>query len=242
MEKVIKPNNKVKNTIISIICIVVISLSLTATAIFAFQHFYYSPFWVSGQSMYPTLNKEAKYADGTLVGEMHTAFFSEGEYDIDYGFMVTTKGAIKRIKRFDIIIFEVTKDSEIYNIKRVIALPGETFYIKSSNDETNGDLYILNETTKEYELTTQPIDKEIIASGTYPLLYQTPTKLADDEYFVMGDNRIGNNSYDSRERGPIKKEIVYGVAKALNGKATLGYNKKGKFTAVKVKRYWPRFF
>lgn len=244
MRRLIRTNNRKRDIVISVICIVVIALSLSVTSVFLFQHFYYSPFWVSGQSMYPTFNKDAKYKDGTLIGEKRTHSFEEGESDVDYGFMVKGKRAINKIKRFDIIVFEAGNngDEVTYNIKRVIALPGETFYITSSSDDTNGDLYVLNDSTKEFELTVQPLEKELVTIGRYPSTYAEPTKLGDDEYFVMGDNRKNDNSYDSRITGPIKKDIIYGVAKALNGKATLGYDKKGKFTVVKVKKYWPRYF
>lgn len=232
--------NKKRDLIISICCIVVIAISLSLTGIFLFQHFHYDPFWVSGQSMYPTLNKDAKYADGTLVGEKHTRPFEEGEHDVDYGFMVTSKKAINKIKRFDIVVFEAGGNLVSYNIKRIIALPGETFYITSTSDETNGSLYIKN--GDDFNLVNQPLASEFISVGAYPETYTTPHTLGENEYFVMGDNRKGDNSYDSRLSGPISKDLILGVAKGLNGKATLGYNKKGTYTAIKVKHHWPRFF
>ena len=232
--------NKRRDLIISISCILVIAISLSLTGIFLFQSLYYDPFWVSGQSMYPTLNKEAKYTDGTLVGERHSPIFEEGEYDVDYGFMATSKKAINKIKRFDIVVFEAGNELVSYNIKRIIALPGETFYIVSSSDATNGSLYIKN--GDSFDLVNQPLSSELVSAGLYPSTYTTPTTLGENEYFVMGDNRIRDNSYDSRLSGPVKKESILGVAKGLNGKATLGTNKKGTYTAVKVKHYWPRFF
>ena len=232
--------NKKRDLIISIICIVVISISLSLTGLFLFQHFHYDPFWVSGQSMYPTLNKDAKYADGTLVGEKHSRPFEEGEYDVDYGFMVTSKKAINKIKRFDIVVFEAGANLVSYNIKRVIALPGETFYITSEAGDNNGSLYV--QSGDSYNYIEQPISKDLVSVGLYPVEYTTPHTLGSNEYFVMGDNRKGDNSYDSRLSGPIKKELILGVAKGLNGKATLGYNKDGVYTVTKVKHFWPRFF
>lgn len=37
-------------------------------------------------------------------------------------------------------------------------------------------------------------------------------KLANDEYFVLGDNREPNASSDSREWGPLKKDYIIGRA------------------------------
>ena len=242
MKTLIKTNNKVRDIIISIVCIFVIVVSLGVSGVFLYQHLAYDQFWVSGQSMYPTLNKEAKYADGTLVGKRRIRGFQDGEYDVDFGFMTKSKKAVEKISRFNIVVFEAGENLLSYNIKRIIALPGETFYITSSKDEHNGDLYILDKSTNEFVYTAQPLESEYITCGSYPETYTTPYTLKDDEYFVMGDNREGNNSYDSRATGPISKERITGVAVALDGKATLGHNKKGEFTSVKVKRYWPRFF
>lgn len=235
-----KVPNKKRDLIISICCIVVIAMSLSLTGLFLFQHFHYDPFWVSGQSMYPTLNKDAKYADGSLVGEKHIRPFEEGEYDVDYGFMVTSEKAINKIKRFDIVVFEAGGSLVSYNIKRIIALPGETFYITSTSDETNGSLYV--QKGDNFDLVNQPLSSELVSVGTYPEEYTTPHTLGENEYFVLGDNRKGDNSYDSRNTGPIQKDLILGVAKGLNGKCTLGYNKKGTYTAIKVKHHWPRYF
>lgn len=232
-----------KDVAIVVSCSLVIAISLSVSGILLFQHFNYTPFWVSGQSMYPTLNSEAKYADGTLIGERRTKTFEDGETGVSYGFMETSKKAKSKIKRFDIIVFEADAQLEQYNIKRVIALPGETFYIKNTgiSEGDNGDLYIKN-ASGEFEYIDQPISTELIHGGTYYATNAEPTTLGSDEYFVMGDNRIRDNSYDSRLSGPVKEDTILGVAKGLNGYATLGHDKKGEYTVIKVKHFWPRFY
>lgn len=99
-------------------------------------------------------------------------------------------------KRFDLIVFEEEKSSTGYFIKRIIGLPGETVFIdKDSNIYINGeiipDIYGFDD-----------IKNRGLASGTITL--------ADNEYFVLGDNR--NNSEDSRFKdiGNIKREAIFG--------------------------------
>lgn len=106
---------------------------------------------------------------------------------------------IKDPERFDIIVFPY-QGSDVFYIKRIIGLPGETVRI-----DTNGNIYI-NE-----ELLIEDYGKEIIQPDKLGIASSSIT-LASDEYFVLGDNR--NNSKDSRwsDVGNIKKEEIIGKA------------------------------
>lgn len=101
-------------------------------------------------------------------------------------------------ERFDIIIFPYQYADKTYFIKRIIGLPGETVRI---DDE--GNIYINGTLLKEnygYERME------------YAGLAAEEIQLADDEYFVLGDNR--NVSEDSRypDVGCIKREDIIGRA------------------------------
>lgn len=98
--------------------------------------------------------------------------------------------------RFDIIVFYPfgkEEDPDDYYVKRVIGLPGETIQIKGA------DIYINGEILKE-NYGKDPISDSGIA--------KQPIKLADDEFFVLGDNR--EVSSDSREFGPVKRKNISG--------------------------------
>ncbi len=102
------------------------------------------------------------------------------------------------LKRFDIIVFyPYGRDHEDYYVKRIIGLPGETVQI------IDGKIYINGEVLEE-------------SYGKEPILDPgravQPITLADDEYFVLGDNR--NISKDSRypNVGNVKKENIGGKA------------------------------
>ena len=99
-------------------------------------------------------------------------------------------------QRFDIVVFPVRDD--VFYIKRIIGLPGETVRI----DKESGLVFINDIQLPEdygFEIIKQFGDVfEVI--------------LSDDEYFVMGDNR--NDSEDSRSSmiGNIPRDMLTGKA------------------------------
>lgn len=102
------------------------------------------------------------------------------------------------LDRFDIIVFyPYGRENEEYYVKRIIGLPGETIQIKDSKIYINGEVL-------EEHYGKDPIDD--------PGRAAEPITLADDEYFVMGDNR--SISFDSRSEavGNVKKENIGGRA------------------------------
>lgn len=98
-------------------------------------------------------------------------------------------------ERFDVIVFP--NGEGVNYIKRIIGLPGETVRIADGYIYINGEL--LNENYGN-ELIEEP---GIASSGI---------TLAEDEYFVLGDNR--NASVDSRrtEVGNIHRTDIQGKA------------------------------
>lgn len=101
-------------------------------------------------------------------------------------------------KRYDIIVFPYQYEEKKYYIKRIIGLPGETVSI-----DDLGNIYI------DGEVVEESYGREVILD---PGIAREPIELADDEYFVLGDNR--NNSSDSRVAavGNIKRKDIIGKA------------------------------
>ena len=93
------------------------------------------------------------------------------------------------IDRFDIVVVELEEEKE-HLIKRVIGLPGETVEISDNEIYING------------EVLEDPYGYGI----TYNI---DPVVLGEDEYFVLGDNRL--ISLDSRAFGTIHRTEITGT-------------------------------
>ncbi len=98
--------------------------------------------------------------------------------------------------RGDVVVFQKPGNSDF--VKRVIALPGENIRIE------DGVYYVNGERLKEfYDLKNeQRKDGNFLKDG------EEAITLAEDEYFLSGDNR--NVSFDSRELGFIKRDWIKG--------------------------------
>ena len=102
-------------------------------------------------------------------------------------------------KRRDVIVFKSPDDPDVYNIKRVAALPGETVEIKNEILYTNG----------------QRVQQPALQNIKYPFrdylgMEGKPYKVPENQIFVIGDNSA--NSYDSRDFGSIPLSDVIGKA------------------------------
>jgi signal peptidase I len=103
-----------------------------------------------------------------------------------------------RLERFDVIVFypygrEVSTEQYI---KRIIGLPGETVMIMDNKILINGEPL-----EEQFALDKSPL---------YPGLAGEEIKLAEDEYFVLGDNRYISNDSRYRDVGNVKKENIEG--------------------------------
>ena len=93
------------------------------------------------------------------------------------------------IDRFDIVVVKLDgEDSNL--IKRIIGLPGETVEISENQIYIDGEL----------------LDDPYGYGITYNI---DPVTLGDDEYFILGDNRI--ISLDSRSFGKIHRSEIKGT-------------------------------
>jgi signal peptidase I len=97
------------------------------------------------------------------------------------------------IKRGDIIQFKYPQDTTKYYLKRVVGLPNETVEIRGSLVVIDGKALI-----EDY------IDQSLNQS----MLNFPPKRVAENEFFVLGDNR--DNSADSRYWGIVNMGLIVG--------------------------------
>jgi len=103
------------------------------------------------------------------------------------------------VRRGDIVVFKFPEEPEKDYIKRVVGLSGETLEIRDRQVYIDGRP--LDET---YKVHRNPRGLNI-DQDNYPA-----TRIPDDAYFCMGDNR--DNSRDSRSWGFVPRDYVKGRA------------------------------
>lgn len=101
---------------------------------------------------------------------------------------------IQSIQRGDVVVFHYPRDPEKSYIKRVIALPGDRIGIE------DGHVWLNGHELHEIYVPDQYRDTRSMEEIVVP----------PDSYFMMGDHR--SISSDSREFGPVARDLIYGKA------------------------------
>ena len=92
-------------------------------------------------------------------------------------------------QRLDVVICRYPGREDTY-VKRVVGIPGDTVEVRQ-------EMVLVNGTALHEDYITYPADYHF-----------GPVTLLQDEYFILGDNRI--HSTDSHIIGPIKRDAILG--------------------------------
>ena len=103
----------------------------------------------------------------------------------------------KEPERFDIISFFDDETDKI-QLKRIIALPGETLQIRGGEVYINGSLWDLSRYIGDRIEISGRAGEEIF--------------LEEDEYFVLGDNTFQSQDSRFEDPGNIKRGQIHGKA------------------------------
>jgi len=167
---------------------------------FFVRTFFYQPFNIPSESMYPTL----KVGDYLFVSKLSYGY-SKYSFNFSFGGFGTTwikccpidfPGRVVLAdtpKRGDVAVFKLPTDTNIDYIKRVIGLPGDR--IEAHDGHVFIDGRQLNEPYLPAGIQIKPLARQTVPSNSI---------------FVMGDNRP--SSKDSTVFGPISKNLVVGRA------------------------------
>ena len=226
-------------------------------------------YFINGMSMYPTLNRNSLNKNGNQkfwnAGESSAGDL----VDYGWGKANNGESFFTSLKRYDVVYTYFPTDytdSPTYSrlmknaalkIKRVVGLPGETVNI-TYDSSLDGTFYgnsvwgkttitkASGETTVLENLYSEENYPDV-AAGTSTLKYTSvgfthinvTRTLGNDEYFLVGDNRRGNYSYDSRTVGPIKGTMIQGKACLITGMREIvqtedGYEPKFRFDKIRM--------
>ena len=114
-------------------------------------------------------------------------------------------------ERGDVIVFRYPNDTKKYYIKRIIGLPGDIVDVNFNkvtikNKENPNGIVLRDDFISPLLINVVPPDLTKMTQDDKKNL-QT-VSLADNQYFVMGDNRL--HSSDSRSWGTLDKKFIVG--------------------------------
>lgn len=105
------------------------------------------------------------------------------------------------IERGDVVVAHEEKYLHAMVVKRVIAIPGDRIFAHDDIVYVNGEP--IDEPYLQNEWSIVIRDSEEVFTENFE-----EVKLGEDEYWLMGDNRI--NSIDSRHFGPFSRKDIKG--------------------------------
>ena len=153
--------------------------------------FVFQAFYVSGSSMNPGF-QDGDYLIIDKVG------FTLSNVKSTFGLDTSLD-----LKRGDVLVFRYPNNLSTFFIKRLIGLPGDRVVVK------DGKVVIYNNENPDGLVLNEPyIDQSVVTQGDIDEVIEK------NKYFVMGDNREPNGSFDSREWGQLPREDIVGVATA----------------------------
>lgn len=210
------------NKIIWALVYFAIVVLVCVTGVHSFRARYFGEFYVSGNSMYPTLNNDPSRHD--------------------FGLADTSEQAINTLKRFDILLTyypwsDYENNGEPYKpgnklkdadkpesersikckIKRLIGLPGETVIINNDYSLTiftlDGDILTYDRDLSDPNPTDNhrlPYNRNI-ASRKGKISERARTYVLEERrYLVMGDNWDDSEDCTNANNYPVYRENLYG--------------------------------
>lgn len=124
--------------------------------------------------------------------------------------------AISDPERGDIVIFTFPGDGVTKYIKRCVAVPGDTVFIKDKELFVNGERFPDQDFAKFIDTTRtgDPVIQPRRPGGQNSRDNFGPWVVPQNSFFMMGDNR--DNSYDSRYWSAVPRDMILGEALVIH--------------------------
>ena len=190
-------------------------IALCVSASLVFHNTYYEYVYISGSSMSPTLT-----GSKVTISPYGDQIEAEGSV-VECGIADAHKAAINNIKRVSIISTYYYNDYDAEGkvlsdrspkIKRVIAMPNETFKIEG------GLLYLKD--GDEFKNVPYTFETEPSVNTGYQGKDLPETTLSENQYWVLGDHRDKSRDCGTLNT-PIEKSYITAVLIAIEGQAKL---------------------
>ncbi len=222
---------------------------IAASSQISYDYLRYEKFFVNGESMYPTLNRDTERY--TLAGEAIEGgptyafgdFSAPGTYVCDYGITDASPSFRGKLRRYSVVVsyfdgdmrqtpagdYAPTANAEL-KIKRLIGLPGESLYFDGA-----GDLFVKKAGQDSYGLTPQPFfdvqsdwtaEEKTWVSRAKPASGNGNYGAGPSHPVALGEGEYflcGDNrsaSTDSRTYGPVHAYALQGKAIAVTAKCS----------------------
>lgn len=173
-----------------------------AIVVFLIRSFFYEPFRIPSEAMYPTL------PEGSFIFAKKWGY---GDYST-FGVPFIRTEPTAEVTRGEVLLFRVPRDPDTVYVKRVIGLPGDQVVCSKEQIVVNGTPIAARplNSREPYRFVRETIDG---VSFTVAHLSVVPAADCDltvpeGHYYMLGDNR--ENSKDSRHIGPIPRGNLLG--------------------------------
>lgn len=175
-----------------------LTIVLAVALVLAVQAFVVKPFKIPSASMLPTFQE----GDRILVDRVSPHFqdWQRGDAVVFHPPVgtETQRGCATKASYAQACSKSIDKKDSVYFIKRIVALPGDTFFVKDGVPIVNGKPFV--------------VKKAILSKDCSICNLPRPIKIPQDHYMMMGDNR--GNSLDSRVWGSVPKAWIIGKVRA----------------------------
>ena len=203
-----------------------LSLSVALGVYLTFRWLVFEPYVIPSGSMIPNL----------LIHDH--IFVNKFIYGIRFPFTKKWMLRFNNPQRGDVLVFRYPKNEDIFYVKRVVGLPGDTITLKNGIVESVNSMKMLNQKIdfnsskknlissieeqdfngkfKDFGFYLTPLgNKNVVILKEERSYFENKKEIIipDDSFFVMGDNR--DNSSDSRVWGFVKDDLLIGRAEFI---------------------------
>ena len=251
---------KLIKAIIWPILYIVLVATVCINAVLVFRSYYYTPIYISGRSMMPTLKGDSEMVDYGII-DTHSYAINDMVKNKKRFKIITTYYPFSTGSSSDYVGGYVpggeneVSENASYKIKRVYAFPGEVFKFEADVEHNSVNFYVKDaDDIRSWEnILPQKIKFNrtinLAIKGANYYNYEHLTPLEENEFWVMGDNYTASSDCYSYKK-PIYLDNIVGILIAIEGQCKISQKHVSEddgthisATCTNRKRYaWPKYY